>query len=91
MKRYLVIIEGRVQGVGMRSFCTIQAQKRGLTGSVKNLENGMVEVYVQGDEEKIDDFLAEIEKGNQFIRVDNISVKQVEIKEGESRFSYSYY
>ena len=54
MKRYHVIVEGQVQGVGFRGFVTLQAQKRKLTGSVKNMSNGMVEIFVQGEEEDID-------------------------------------
>ena len=81
---------GRVQGVGFRGFAIMNAQRRNITGSVKNLENGMVEMYVQGEEDKIDEFLAEIEKGNRFIRVDNISVKPSQVVEGEKRFSYGH-
>ena len=50
IRRYLVIVEGRVQGVGMRGFCMLQAQKRGLTGYAKNLNNGRVEIQIQGEE-----------------------------------------
>jgi Acylphosphatases len=88
MKRYHVFVEGRVQGVGMRGFCMMEAQSRGLTGSVKNLENGLVEIYVQGAEELIDLFLAKVKEGNRFIRVDDMSIKEVPVVEGEKRFSY---
>ena len=91
MRRYHVIVEGRVQGVGFRGFCMLQAQQRNLTGSVRNLDNGMVEIFVQGEEEKIDEFLAALQRGNQFIRVDNISVKPSEVVENEKRFSYGLY
>lgn len=91
MKRYHVIVEGQVQGVGFRTFCMLEAQKLTLTGNVKNLSNGMVEIFVQGEEEKIDLFLARVQKGDgRFIRVDDISCKSVPIVEGEKRFSYGY-
>ncbi len=90
MKRYHVMIEGRVQGVGFRSFCMLQAQQRGLTGSVKNLANGMVEIFVQGEQEQIDDFLKRIQEGTQFAIVDDISLKECEIQANEKRFSYGY-
>lgn len=90
MKRYHVMIEGRVQGVGFRSFCMLQAQQRGLTGSVKNLTNGMVEVFVQGEQEQIDDFLKRIQEGTQFAIVDDISLKECPIQTNEKRFSYAY-
>lgn len=88
-KRYHVFVEGRVQGVGFRGFCMIRAQRYGLTGMVRNLSNGtMVELFVQGEESDIDKFLADVEKGDRFIRVDNISVKPTALVEGEKKFSY---
>lgn len=92
MKRYHVIVEGQVQGVGFRGFVTLQAQRRHLTGSVKNMSNGMVEIFVQGDEQQIDDFLAAVAKGDgRFIRVDDITVKPSEVRPDEKKFSYGWF
>ncbi len=91
MKRYHVIVEGRVQGVGFRGFCMLQAQSRGLTGSVKNLSNGMVEIFVQGEKNQIDDFLKKVQEGDhRFIIVEDMSIKECNVVEGEKRFSYGY-
>jgi acylphosphatase len=88
-KRYHVFVEGRVQGVGFRGFCMIRAQRYNLTGSVRNLPNGtMVEIFVQGEDTDIDRFLEDVEKGDRFIRVDNITTKPTALVEGEKRFSY---
>ena len=92
MKRYHVFVDGVVQGVGFRGFCMLQAQRRNLTGSVKNLPNGLVEIYVQGEENMIDEFLEALQKGDgRFIHVENISVKQTEVKPKEKHFSYGWY
>ncbi len=64
MVRYHIFVEGRVQGVGFRYFVLMHAQSYGLTGSVKNLDNGLVEIYVQGESDTIDQFLATIIKGD---------------------------
>ncbi len=90
MKRYHVFVDGRVQGVGFRTFCTIHAQRHHLTGSVHNMENGMVEIFVQGEEKEIDAFLDEIEAGDRFIRVDAISVKATQVVPGEKKFVYRF-
>lgn len=90
IRRYHVFVEGRVQGVGFRGFCMIRAQRYKLTGTVKNLPNGMVEIYVQGEDDNINKFLDEIEKGDRFIRVDNISVKPSAIVENEKKFTYGW-
>ena len=91
MNRYHIIVEGRVQGVGFRYFCVNLAKERGLTGSVKNLLNGMVEIYVQGDEDKINNFLQAVKKGNFFIRVDDMSIKRSEVIPEEKQFVYITY
>lgn len=91
IKRYHVIVEGRVQGVGFRGFCMMQAQTRGLSGSVKNLSNGMVEIFVQGEESVLNDFLKKVQEGDgRFILVEDMSIKEVPVVEGEKRFAYGW-
>lgn len=90
VKRYLVYAEGIVQGVGFRGFCMMHAQQLGLTGSVTNLPSGLVEIQVQGEEKRIEQFLETVKAGDRFIRVDNLSVKEVPVVKGEKRFSYGY-
>ena len=58
MIRCLIIVEGRVQGVGFRYFAQSNAIKYALTGFARNLNNGMVEIQVQGLEENIAKFLS---------------------------------
>lgn len=90
VKRYHVIVEGRVQGVGFRGFCMLQAQQRGLTGSVKNMSNGMVEIFVQGEQTLIDQFLKKVEEGDRFIHVTDMTIKETKVVEGEKRFAYGW-
>lgn len=44
------MVSGRVQGVGFRYFVLREAQALGLTGWVRNLATGEVEVMALGDE-----------------------------------------
>ena len=90
MKRYYVIVEGRVQGVGFRYFCMRHAKELGLTGTVRNMDNGMVEIYIQGDEYRIQLFLEIIKKGDYWIRVDEITLKEVSLIKNEKTFSTIY-
>jgi acylphosphatase len=55
--RKSVAIEGRVQGVGFRFHTRRAAAALGLTGWVRNREDGAVEAEVQGDALTIDAFL----------------------------------
>ncbi|MCX8205278.1 MAG: acylphosphatase [Candidatus Nezhaarchaeota archaeon] len=43
-----LLVKGRVQRVGFRRYALDLAQELGLSGYVKNLPNGSVEVFVQG-------------------------------------------
>lgn len=90
MKRYYVIVEGRVQGVGFRFFCMSNAKELQLTGTVRNMYNGMVEIYVQGEEYRIQQFLEIIKNGDRWIRVDDITIKEVSIVKDEKTFSMIY-
>src|ERR1035437_9155641 len=47
------IVGGRVQGVGFRYFAQRAAAGLGLTGYARNLDDGRVEVYAAGPEEKL--------------------------------------
>ena len=48
MIRKHILFYGRVQGVGFRYHATYKASLLGLTGWVRNLEDGSVEMEVQG-------------------------------------------
>lgn len=84
MVRWHLILSGRVQGVGLRFRTKIAAQRFHLTGWVHNLDNGDVELELQGEQDNIDNCLLYLRSlpGIQF------SILQAEEKEpaAESRF-----
>lgn len=86
MKRYLIIFQGRVQGVGFRYFTYTLARELGVTGSVRNLMNGDVEVEVQGNDNQITLFLKSILKGNGFMRIIDYAMKEITPKESEKDY-----
>lgn len=57
MKRAVIRFYGIVQGVGMRYFIAREARKLGLTGYVRNLEDGSVEAVVEGPGESIEELI----------------------------------
>lgn len=57
------LIGGRVQGVGFRFFVQHQATALGLAGWARNLEDGRVEVYAIGSQEKLDELAAALHQG----------------------------
>lgn len=60
------------------------ANRYGLTGYATNLDNGNVEVQVQGN--GVDEFLKESIQGDRFVKVYNYSVKELKIVEDERTF-----
>ena len=62
-------IGGRVQGVGFRWFTRREAQELGLTGRVRNLADGRVEVEVAGPRERLDAFRERLRQGPPGARV----------------------
>lgn len=79
MKRYFVMVYGRVQGVGFRFFCQSHAKLMDITGYAKNLDDGSVELQIQGREESLLRFLNIIKTGNRFINVKNMSVDEIDV------------
>lgn len=53
MREIHVIITGRVQGIGFRARTKFFADALGLTGYVRNLSDGSVEICAQGSHEKL--------------------------------------
>ena len=88
MKRYYIIYEGRVQGVGFRGRIMSLARKYDLTGYVKNLRNGKAVCEVQG--EKTDEFLKESLEEYYYIRISNYSLKNIDIIEDETQFKLRF-
>ncbi len=59
-KRLHALFSGRVQGVGFRfTVCRI-AEKFAVTGFVRNLDNGDVELVAEGEEAELSDFIYDI-------------------------------
>lgn len=58
-----VRVTGVVQGVGFRWFVRERARRLGLSGWVRNLPDGSVEVVAAGDQGQIDLLMGELKKG----------------------------
>jgi acylphosphatase len=72
------IVSGRVQGVGFRYFTHDLARREGLSGRVRNLADGRVEVCAEGDVETLARLEAALWRGPSRARVDNVEVEAIE-------------
>jgi len=71
-KAVLYTVEGNVQGVGFRYFVERKAQSLGLVGYVRNMRDGTVEVYAEGDGETLESLRPHLKRGPSFARVENV-------------------
>lgn len=90
MKRFYIVFKGRVQGVGFRWTLINIAQKYNITGFCRNLDNGDVDLEIQGKSDNLDAFLKETLEAKRYIRIDDYSIKSINIVEDERIFDVKY-
>jgi len=56
-------LDGHVQGVGFRYFVRQQAEALPITGWVRNISDGRVEVLAEGERDVLESFLVAIRRG----------------------------
>ncbi len=83
MKKVLLRIHGRVQGVGYRMWAMDAAKRRGLKGWVRNCRDGTVEVLLAGAEANVADMLAACRLGPPVAEVTEIEVQETDAKVGD--------
>ena len=71
-------ISGRVQGVGFRYYVHDVATAEGVTGFVRNLPDGRVEAYVEGDEDAVLRVERALRAGPGGARVEHVEMNRVE-------------
>ena len=80
------VISGRVQGVGYRFFAERWAGQLGISGSVKNLWDGTVEVYAIGDAVSLEQFKVRLAEGPGAARVLGVSESDEAVDKRYVRF-----
>jgi acylphosphatase len=77
----LYAISGRVQGVGYRYFAQNAAQQLKVSGWVRNLAEGGVEVYAAGTPAQLDEFEGWLRKGPRFADVRSVGVSEAAVED----------
>ena len=80
MKTYRFIVSGKVQGVWYRKYTKEIADSMGISGYVRNLKNGNVEVVASLKKEQFNDFLEALMKGPPLAIVNNIDIEELDEK-----------
>ena len=72
MAAYRYLVSGRVQGVGYRYFVMRAAEALAITGFVRNLVDGRVEVIAEGPEEILAELEQQLRQGPAFAAVSSV-------------------
>ena len=72
VRRAHVFVSGRVQGVGFRDFTQDSARTLGVTGWVRNLDDGRVEAVLEGPADKVAALLELLRRGPPAAQVTNL-------------------
>ncbi|GBC81996.1 Acylphosphatase [bacterium HR10] len=84
------LISGIVQGVGYRYFALRAAERHGIVGYVRNLQDGRVEVVAEGESEAMEAFKRELHRGPAAARVTQIVEEVLEPTGRYHHFGVAY-
>jgi len=87
--RAVVLVTGRVQGIGYRYFVSRNARRLGLNGFVKNLDDGRVQAVFEGEKEVVEKMLNTL-KDHPFSKVTNVETNFEKPKNEFDGFSIEY-
>ena len=85
-----IIAHGRVQGVGFRFFVREQAARYSLTGWVKNLPDGTVEILAEGEKDILEIFIERVREGSFLIRVTDLKTEWCEPANSFANFGITF-
>lgn len=75
------LVRGRVQGVGYRYFAQHAAHSLGLHGYTRNLDDGRVEVYAAGPEERLSQLAGLLHRGPNWADVRGVEEQEAAVQE----------
>ena len=85
-----ILVTGKVQGVFFRQATKVIAIKNHVTGWVKNLESGQVEILLEGKDQNVNSIVEWCHNGPANSRVDEIKIKQQKFSGQYSNFEVRY-
>ncbi len=72
-------VRGRVQGVGYRAFAVRAAAEAGVSGWVRNCDDGTVEAHANGTPRQLDDFEARLRLGPRWSEVRGVDTEDAAV------------
>lgn len=84
------IVYGYVQGVFFRAYASRRAKELGLTGYVRNLPRGAVEVQAEGERKQLEELIDYLKAGPPAAKVERVVTSWSEYTGSYSEFSIRY-
>ena len=85
-----IFVTGKVQGVFFRQATRVIAIKNNVTGWVRNLDDGRVEIMIEGEDKSVDTITKWCNLGPANSRVDEIKINQEEFLGEYENFEVRY-
>jgi acylphosphatase len=79
-KRYAIKVTGKVQGVWFRQSTKTKAKKLNLTGTVRNMPDGSVEIHAEGEEKDLEELLGWCREGPDHANVNKINYSELPLQ-----------
>jgi len=80
-KSVRLYISGTVQNVFFRAFVKENAEKYNVKGFIRNLEDGRIEVFLEGEIEEVDRMIELCKKGPKFSQIKNVEIKEEKLQD----------
>ena len=84
-KSVRLYVSGAVQGVFFRSFIKENAERYDVNGFVRNLEDGRVEAFLEGNSDNVNKVIEVCKEGPKHVQIKNVEIK-TEIFQGFKNF-----
>ena len=68
-------IEGIVQGIFFRGFIKENAERYNVKGFTRNLEDGRIEIFIEGDTDSVNKMIEVCKKGPKHSQIKKIQIK----------------
>jgi len=75
-KSVRLYVEGTVQAVFFRSFIKENAERYDVKGFVRNLEDGRIEIFLEGNPDNVNKMIELAKKGPKNSQIKNVEVKE---------------
>jgi len=74
-KSVRLYIDGVVQGIFFRSFVKENAERYDVKGFIRNLEDGRVEVFIEGNTDNVNKLIELCKKGPRHAKIKKVDIK----------------